>query len=342
MIPVRAMGGIAVATQTWSIGDQLRAGIRYLDIRLRRSGQDFAVHHGAFYQQLTFAGVMESVAAFLREHPGETVLMRVKEEYTPASGSESFAAIWERYMASHGSPAYTGGSDAVPTLGQARGRVVFLRDQAEIPARYGISYGRQRIQDAYDVFFLQHRMHNGDRISLPSKKALVKEQVVQAMQRTDGGSLALNHLSGSGGMAPRDVARSVNGEIHDFLAGVAPVARLGVLIMDFPGEQLLYRIVKSNFRFEGRCPARTWRVQSDHSWAEFRLPDGAAVGQVIAIPGGAHNKYRFPKCNRVHWSDLSFLCTAGGTWERTRGSWDADGACHGSKGGSPYVAVGDR
>jgi hypothetical protein len=237
---------------------------------------------------------------------------------------------------------YINDSDAAPTLGQARCKVVFLRNQGEIPSRYGIAYGQQRIQDAYNVFAFLHRMHNGDDVSLPSKKELVKEHIREAMQRGDGGGLVLNHLSGSGGMAPQDVAGAVNGETYRFLAGTAPGTRLGVLIMDFPGERLLYRIVKSNFRFEGNCPARTWRVQSDHSWAEFQLPDGAPVGQVIAIPAGAYNKYRFPKCNRVHWSDLSFLCTAERSWERTRGDWDADGACHGSRGNSPYVVTGER
>jgi len=89
------------------------------------------------------------------------------------------------------------------------------------------------------------------------------------------------------------------------------------------------------------CSPRVFRVQSDHSWAEFRLPQGAE-GLIIQIPGGAYNKYVFPKCNRVWWGTLNFTCGSAGIWERTSGNWDADGACHGSPGSSPYLVVGDR
>src|SRR5262249_25157078 len=89
------------------------------------------------------------------------------------------------------------------------------------------------------------------------------------------------------------------------------------------------------------CSPRVFRVASEHSWAEFRLPQGTE-GLIIQIPGGAYNKYVFPKCNRVWWDDLNFTCGSAGVWERTRGNWDADVLCTGSPGPSPYVAVGDR
>jgi PASTA domain-containing protein len=89
------------------------------------------------------------------------------------------------------------------------------------------------------------------------------------------------------------------------------------------------------------CPPRTFRGQSEHTWVEFRLPQGHE-GLIIQIPGGAHNKYVFPKCNRVYWGDLQFTCNGAGIWERTAGNWDSDAACHGSPGSSPYVAVGER
>jgi hypothetical protein len=89
------------------------------------------------------------------------------------------------------------------------------------------------------------------------------------------------------------------------------------------------------------CSPRVFRSVSEHSWVEFRLPQGRE-GQVISISGGAYNKYVFPSCNRVWWDDLSFSCGSTGTWEKTRGNWGADGLCHGSPGSSPYVATGNR
>lgn len=90
------------------------------------------------------------------------------------------------------------------------------------------------------------------------------------------------------------------------------------------------------------CAAQTFRSVSDHTWVEFRLPTGSS-GQTITIPAGAHNKYVFPKCNRVWWDNLSFKCnTSTCQWEKTTGKWDADALCTGSPGNSPYVFVGEK
>ncbi len=90
------------------------------------------------------------------------------------------------------------------------------------------------------------------------------------------------------------------------------------------------------------CKAKTFKVQSAHSWAEFRMP-AAKKGQIIKIKGGAYNKYVFPKCNRVWWNDLIFSCDPKAcAWVKVQGNWDADALCHGSAGSSPYLKVGTR
>lgn len=90
------------------------------------------------------------------------------------------------------------------------------------------------------------------------------------------------------------------------------------------------------------CAAKTFRNVSDHTWVEFRLPQGTG-GQSVSIAGGAYNKYVFPKCNRVWWDDLNFKCNAATCqWEKITGKWDADAACTGDKGNSPYVFVGEK
>lgn len=88
------------------------------------------------------------------------------------------------------------------------------------------------------------------------------------------------------------------------------------------------------------CKARTFRVQSDHTWAEFRMP-AAKGGTVVSIPKGVYNKYVLPKCNRVWWDDLQFSCDPNlCRWERISGRWDADILCHGSYTPHKYLFVG--
>ncbi|GKS68581.1 hypothetical protein W03_05850 [Nitrosomonas sp. PY1] len=141
-------------------------------------------------------------------------------------------------------------------------------------------------------------------------------------------------------MVPRDIARATNAAAYEKIGSYSGKKKVGVLIMDFPGEWVIYRTIKTNFASSVACSARTYRTESDASWAEFRLP-GSAAGTVIKITGGAYNHYVFPKCNRVTWTDLAFTCGNDGQWTHT-GSWDADAYCTSSNTSQSYLAVGDR
>jgi len=329
--------GIAVRTQTWTITEQLNAGIRYFDIRTRRTGKSFAIHHGAVFVKRMFGDVMNEVTGFLSKNPKEVVLIRIKsDEHTAQNGSQSNSAIWASYKKRYGGYIYQG-NNTLPTLGSARGKIVVLRNGIGTSSD-GVSYSAADIQDKYKVYWLAHKMNDGEKVSLPSKKDVIKAQIRDA-KTPKSGKLYLNHLSGAMGMTPKDVARATNGETYKYIAGRR--GPLGVVIMDFPGDKLVYRIIKSNFRSSEFCSPKTFRTVSAKTWAEFRLPK-KREGSTITVKGGAYNKYVFPKCNRVHWSDLTFYCDGKKGWKKTKGKWGSDALCHGSKGKSPYVAVGNR
>jgi len=334
-------GGLAAECQSWTVTEQLQAGIRYLDIRCRPTGDAFAIHHGAFFQKQMFGDIMNEVTSFLQNNPTEVVTLRLKMEAdNNKKNQEDFQKIWNSYANRYQDYLYKG-TDPDLTLGEARGKIYVMCD-AECSG-YGKHYSEKNseIQDFYKVYWLAHKQTKGDNwATLPSKKEKIKKYIDKA---AGSSTWVLNHLSGAVGMTPPDVARSTNAETYKYLEGRGK-SKLGIIIMDFPGEKLIYRIIKSNFDFSSycNCPPKTFRVSSHHSWAEFRLPQGTG-NQTINIKGGAYNKYKFPKCNRVRWSDLEFVCNPSScNWEKVKGDWDADANCHGSKGNSPYVFVGNK
>lgn len=83
-------GGDAVQCQSLSLETQLNAGIRAIDIRCRHISDVFAIHHGCVYQNANFGDVLNTVARYLDEHPKETILMRVKEEYNEEKCDRTF------------------------------------------------------------------------------------------------------------------------------------------------------------------------------------------------------------------------------------------------------------
>ncbi|MCR9285786.1 MAG: hypothetical protein NXI23_00200 [Bacteroidetes bacterium] len=89
------------------------------------------------------------------------------------------------------------------------------------------------------------------------------------------------------------------------------------------------------------CAPKTFRAKNGATWAEFRMPK-AVAGMTVNIPEGVHNKYVFPKCNRVWWTNLTFTCNPNScNWERISGTWDSDALCHGGRTPHKYLFVGD-
>ncbi len=269
-------GGSLTQTQE-SFGDgaqtltaQLRAGIRMIDIRARvNSGNTFTIHHGATYQNANFDDVLSKLAAFLGEHPGETVVLRLKQECTgelgsctDAAGQRPFADIFDAYVSGRPSlfwsPSVTRATGApTPSLGSIRGKVVLAvlnGPRGGVLDRYGLAQfagwhdgSSEWVQDDYNV---------------PNVGAIAtkRDQVRRFLDATSAGDRSkvyVNFASGSSIFAqPQQVAGGAFGVqgVNPFLLTYldegpevhTPVTRTGVLMLDFPGGGLINKIISFN------------------------------------------------------------------------------------------------
>ena len=133
--------------QSLDIGGQLEAGFRYLDIRLGVDADKGALKlmhgfteckTGVFGGTLYLDAVLEQCYAFLDAHPTETVVFAVKQEH----GDESVAEFETMLAAAvAASPEHWLPTDTIPTLGEARGKLVLMRrykDEAGLGAAAGV------------------------------------------------------------------------------------------------------------------------------------------------------------------------------------------------------------
>ena len=111
--------------QTLSIADQLNAGVRFLDIRLRRVNGSLHIYHGQVDQKLTFDEVLTACYTFLAENPTETLMMSIKEEYDASGTNDAFHTMVANKIGENASYWYTSGS--IPQIGMIRGRIVLMR-----------------------------------------------------------------------------------------------------------------------------------------------------------------------------------------------------------------------
>ncbi|MGW4893215.1 phosphatidylinositol-specific phospholipase C [Kitasatospora sp. NPDC004240] len=231
-------GGGLAQTQTLGLPEQFAAGVRFLDIRCRLIDGVFAIHHGVVFQHLFFGDVLNRCQAFLAAHPGETLVMRVKQEYSEAPAAD-FGAVFADYLRRWPGLLWT--EDRVPALGEVRGRVVLLADNPALP---GLRWGGPRtdIADDYSI---------GTIFELNSRKwPGVRSHLEAARTSTDPQRLYLTFTSSSGwGLWPRQAADAITPKLRSYVGGLDRAARpvLGTVPMDFVTADLARTLYALNF-----------------------------------------------------------------------------------------------
>jgi len=243
-------------TQTLSVGEQLMAGIRALDVRCRHIGNKFAIHHDLIYLNLNFDDLLKSVTGFLARHPGEVVLMRIKEEYKPADNSRTFAQTLQEYINNYSK--FFWKSTTMPRLGQARGKIVIL-DQTPKSPGFGPPWSSFKIQDNYDfsgqgccVAGVLQGCFREPTCTLKNRveyKWKVAKEFFLETTNGDKDTVYINFMSANHPpeAGPNDVAKGMNQKAKDFFApSNNKIDRAGWVFMDFPGPSLIYSILFHN------------------------------------------------------------------------------------------------
>ena len=84
-------------TQTWTLIEQMKTGLRFFDIRLRRINNTLQSYHGFVDQKETFDTILGYTFDFLERNPSETIIFEVIEEYEPKNSDKKFEELYEIY-----------------------------------------------------------------------------------------------------------------------------------------------------------------------------------------------------------------------------------------------------
>ncbi|XP_029920050.1 uncharacterized protein LOC115368182 isoform X2 [Myripristis murdjan] len=226
-------GGALAECQSWSLESQLLAGVRFLDIRVRHVRGNLTIHHGVSYQRAHFGDVLEGVADFLHKYPSETVLMRLKEEFSETY--DIYGAVVS-YIHRYAHWDLLWHSRLMPTMGQARGKLIILQDFSG--PDLGMRYGSLDIADDWKVPTLLHVKEKW-------------ESVYEHLEAAPGGNKAqifLTYSSGAGVFAyPSAIAQRINPRLYDYLRAKRDRnQRFGIITMDFPAAPLIQMIIDFN------------------------------------------------------------------------------------------------
>ena len=119
--------GICCArTQTWSLVEQMRAGLRFFDIRLRRINNTLRAYHGFVDQKETFDKILIYALDFLEKNQSETIIMEIVSEYTMKNCTKSFVELYEEYTQPYQDKIVIYKNEDI-SLGEIRGKILIIK-----------------------------------------------------------------------------------------------------------------------------------------------------------------------------------------------------------------------
>lgn len=245
--------------QNEPISVQLEQGYRYVDVRvaLTKDGAGLEMIHafGAcrrgpslFSGAISYDSVCDDAIAFLRAHPGETVIFCIKPERS-SDDPAAVCAIIEKRAAAESDMWYTGSE--IPTLDEARGKIVLCR-------RYDGELGMDfNWIDQGDPTVLAdpigwHDVNGTQRVAVQDRYHYSVADKWTAVLYTfdncpaDADTFTLNFLSTAVGKLPHPVsfAKDMNASFSGFELETGKA--YGVVIFDFAEASLAEKVIASN------------------------------------------------------------------------------------------------
>ena len=236
--------------QDLDLDEQLRHGIRFLDIRLRyddsASPPVLRLCHGQSDMERDFGYVLGVCERFLEAHRSECIVMSIKNER--ADHHQAFADLFAATIERPGNRAFWHTGKTVPSLGEVRGKIVLLRRYAAGAARAGRPAPgldatdwpggypfRRRNGDGVD-YQIQDEFGGYTHFNRSSKfDTYVRQTLLDAVRDGDRRKLYINLASGTGSVWPITLAETTNPKLYQFFRA-APPGRYGIVPMDYPEQ----------------------------------------------------------------------------------------------------------
>jgi len=237
--------------QDLTIAEQLSIGVRYLDIRNRHYEDSFRIYHGSEDQKQTFDDVLTSIYAFLKENPSETILMHVKEEYNPYKTTRSFEATFDTYVAKNPSKWLL--TDKIPTLGEARGKIVLVRrfDATQLPKGIDVMGWKDNTTFTIEKTNANLKIQDYYKVTDSNKKWNDIQSMYNEANTKNSSWLYINYTSGYkpgwfGIPDIRKISDYINPKVAEYFT-TNTRGRYGISAMDFIDSNLASKIIATNF-----------------------------------------------------------------------------------------------
>lgn len=247
--------------QAASVGEQLEAGFRYLDIRLALDGDRLKLVHGfvdcrentaPWSKALYLDKVLGECYSFLEAHPTEFVVFAVKSD-RDGDPDRRVCELLDGYIGKD--PDRWLLTDSIPTVGQARGRLVLMHRFIEtvdgmtsraIPFRWDNQNNRDMTAvNTSEIDKESYTLWVQDRFKYGTEDKWTAFSRAFGEGRADGEDIFLNFLSTNGNVKfghPYYHAKTLNARFME-----SDFELKGWIIVDFASSKIAEKIFSANF-----------------------------------------------------------------------------------------------
>lgn len=246
--------------QAKTIEEQLKIGVRLLDIRLSKSADNFYLVHALAdcycdenkKKRMTFDEVLTLCKDFLNRNPQEFLILSVKQDRGIMSKG-FFPRFYDRYIKGDEAFWYLGGS--VPTVGECKGKIVLMR-RCKVKKAYkkkvdcGLDFSFWKDQAKNKMTALPVKLNDDTTALVQDRYSLKKEEKWQCCKayldaaQTNKNALAVHFISTSSKTDGSLVgtAEYINRKFMSYELKKGS----GWILCDFVTEEIAEKIMMSN------------------------------------------------------------------------------------------------
>lgn len=230
--------------QELTIENQLKVGVRFLDIRLQMRNNEFYVVHSIIDQKIKFDDCLKVISDFIENNPTEFIIMSIKKDADTINSTKDFDQTLIELLSKNDNIKFD--NQMPSTVGVARGNIYilnrFTNKDIGIPA-----YNNWRDSESFylDNIYVQdnYRVLNTDE----KITDIIKAFEVQQKENT----LVINFMSCylEKDIFPLMYALKPSLVINDWLReNITKFDSTGILLADFMTEDLAESIYMRNFK----------------------------------------------------------------------------------------------
>ncbi len=321
-------------TQGETIAQQLKDGIRFLDLRVGACGKDdknqgsdnrLDLWHGdlpwEYHCGVSYESTLNDIMSFLKDNPSETVIVSIKEENH--TSPKDFLGMLQPYFDSTSYKWFL--ENRVPTLGEARGKIVLFR-RFNYTGTLGLNMRDNWANDACSEFTNGHMTTYVEDVyctlsnwSTVSQRAARKvEYITNAQNKVNdsrGNVLGIIFWSHSFSplAGPETYARAVNSKMFGHVFNYFRRKRsYGIFPMDYYDKEYVRWMIQSNFMpyVTEIQNGNVYQIVNKTTWKALDIRGGnkSANAQMILYEQYWANDaqtFRFEKVNNKYWKIIN-------------------------------------